>query len=697
WDFDSAGNPGGPGYWYSMNTVYPTQSSWNDFVPGDGYAYITVDHTSNNGDFQGMGFGVVPQGHRLEVRMKGALVTGFTGFIFTYMYPGDHEIDIELVPDDKAVAPDHDPHEWSDARFNTCLGPDWDSNFQPIVDAGGTWVSHYEDDTFHTYTIDWFFDRVVFYIDGVYQHTIDSWIMPYFDSEVIIGFRDLSWAGSPDWTGTRTMTVDWLNVQPIDDNTPVAAHDQYSVFEGSTLDVAVVQGVLANDTGSGLSTILVSDVAHGVLSLNSDGSFSYDPDPGFTGHDHFVYFADDGTTNGKSNAAVADIQVNDAGGNHAPAAVDDSYSTGVDQLLTVAAPGVLGNDSDQDEDVLSASLVSDVSDGVLSLAADGSFTYDPASGFEGTDSFTYAAHDGLVSDTASVFVTVSEGLAAHWRFDEGSGGTAYDSAGGNDGTLHGPTWVSGQIGHGLSFDGLDDYVEIGASDLDWSWTAAMWVNRSADRSASALMGSSAGALKLEQWPDTHQVGITAYADADYSFAYSTPIGEWVHLAFVCDGTKTLLYVNGAPSDSVTAAIAMPLGRIGNGVAYADPPAASLDEVRVYSRALGGSEVYALWEGATGVADASDDLAVSGHPRLLQNYPNPFNPTTVFSYVLRDECAVRLSVYTADGRRVATLVDEVQSPGSKSVTWEATDRPSGVYFYRLTVAGETLTGQAVLLK
>jgi hypothetical protein len=463
WDFDSAGNPGGPGYWYFMNTVYPAQSSWNDFVPGDGYAYITVDHTSSNGDFQGMGFGVVPQGHRLEVRMKGALVTGFTGFIFTYMYPGDHEIDIELVPDDKAVAPNHDPYEWSDARFNTCIGTDWDSNFQPIVDADGTPVSHYEDDTFHTYTIDWFSDRVVFYIDGVYQHTIDSWIIPYFDSEVIIGFRDLSWAGTPDWTGTRTMTVDWLNVQPIDDNTPVAAHDQYSVFVGATLDVAAAQGVLANDTGSGLSAILVSDVANGVLSLNPDGSFTYDPNPGFTGHDHFVYFADDGTTNGESNAAVADIQVNDPSGNSAPIAVDDSYSTGIDQLLTVAAPGVLGNDSDQDGDLLSALLVSDVSDGVLSLEADGSFTYDPAPGFEGTDIFTYAAHDGLVSDTASVLVIVSEGLVAHWRFDEGSGGTAYDSANGYDGTLYGPTWVAGQIGTGLQFDVAVDRGYVGES------------------------------------------------------------------------------------------------------------------------------------------------------------------------------------------------------------------------------------------
>jgi VCBS repeat-containing protein len=87
---------------------------------------------------------------------------------------------------------------------------------------------------------------------------------------------------------------------------------------------------------------------------------------------------------------------------------DDAYTTAEDTALTVAAPGVLGNDSDADGDTLSAELGSGPSHGVVSLNADGSFTYTPAANFNGSDSFTYRASDGtLASNLATVTVTVS--------------------------------------------------------------------------------------------------------------------------------------------------------------------------------------------------------------------------------------------------------------------------------------------------
>ena len=94
--------------------------------------------------------------------------------------------------------------------------------------------------------------------------------------------------------------------------------------------------------------------------------------------------------------------------NGIPVAADDSYSTGQDAALTVAAPGVLGNDVDGDGDTLTAVLDSDVSDGTLALSADGSFTYTPDTGFTGTDSFTYHANDGTDdSNVATVTITVN--------------------------------------------------------------------------------------------------------------------------------------------------------------------------------------------------------------------------------------------------------------------------------------------------
>ncbi len=79
---------------------------------------------------------------------------------------------------------------------------------------------------------------------------------------------------------------------------------------------------------------------------------------------------------------------------HAPVATDDSYTTPVDAALNISAPGVLANDTDADSDPLTAALVTDVSHGTLTLNANGSFNYTPASGYSGADSFTYKANDG---------------------------------------------------------------------------------------------------------------------------------------------------------------------------------------------------------------------------------------------------------------------------------------------------------------
>jgi N-acetylglucosamine-6-sulfatase len=94
--------------------------------------------------------------------------------------------------------------------------------------------------------------------------------------------------------------------------------------------------------------------------------------------------------------------------NRAPVAGDDAFATMQDTALSVAAPGVLANDSDADGNPLSASKLADPSHGSLTLNANGSFTYTPAAGFSGTDSFSYQASDGTAqSNTATVTITVT--------------------------------------------------------------------------------------------------------------------------------------------------------------------------------------------------------------------------------------------------------------------------------------------------
>lgn len=95
--------------------------------------------------------------------------------------------------------------------------------------------------------------------------------------------------------------------------------------------------------------------------------------------------------------------------NAPPVALDDSYSVKEATSLVVSEPGTLENDTDADNDPLSAIKVTDPAHGTLTLSSTGSFTYTPNPHFFGDDSFTYKASDGAAeSNTATVKITVTE-------------------------------------------------------------------------------------------------------------------------------------------------------------------------------------------------------------------------------------------------------------------------------------------------
>lgn len=84
-------------------------------------------------------------------------------------------------------------------------------------------------------------------------------------------------------------------------------------------------------------------------------------------------------------------------------------------------------------------------------------------------------------------------------------------------------------------------------------------------------------------------------------------------------------------------------------------------------------------------------------RLHQNHPNPFNPETVISYTLPEQTRVRLTVYDVLGREIAVLVDEIRDPGHHSVSWNARNVASGLYFSRLDAGGTPITRTMSLVK
>ena len=92
-----------------------------------------------------------------------------------------------------------------------------------------------------------------------------------------------------------------------------------------------------------------------------------------------------------------------------------------------------------------------------------------------------------------------------------------------------------------------------------------------------------------------------------------------------------------------------------------------------------------------------DGAVVEDFALEQNYPNPFNPETTIRFAVPKTAEVQLAVYNARGQEVARLVDGTMTAGTYLVDWNAADLASGVYFYTLRSAGQSLTRRMLLVK
>ena len=153
------------------------------------------------------------------------------------------------------------------------------------------------------------------------------------------------------------------------------------------------------------------------------------------------------------------------GADAAPTATDDTYSTVAGKALTVAAPGVLGNDGDPDAGTtLTAVKASDPQHGTLSLKADGSFTYTPAAGYVGSDSFTYEASDGTAQSaaaTATITVAAPVDLTDTTAADFQAGSVGSNLYVGED--ADGEVLLAPTVG-----------AEFGGASLPAGWSQTVW-------------------------------------------------------------------------------------------------------------------------------------------------------------------------------------------------------------------------------
>jgi len=205
-------------------------------------------------------------------------------------------------------------------------------------------------------------------------------------------------------------------------------------------------------------------------------------------------------------------------------------------------------------------------------------------------------------------------LAAHWKFDEGSGTTAHDATGnGNDGTFVGdPQWVPGKLGGALEFNG-DDYLNCGngpSLQIQDEITITFWFQVEAfSNSWEAFLAKSDSAYRASRSATTGNATHMGASGSSvgggngwFDAAIIVTDGQWHHWAGVYDGTEARIYIDGeldtaspgmgqinlSSSDLYIGENSGATGRFLHGL---------LDEVRIYSRALRDTEILGVMAGA----------------------------------------------------------------------------------------------------
>ncbi|MHC4735613.1 MAG: LamG domain-containing protein [Planctomycetota bacterium] len=209
-------------------------------------------------------------------------------------------------------------------------------------------------------------------------------------------------------------------------------------------------------------------------------------------------------------------------------------------------------------------------------------------------------------------------LVSWWKFDEGSGSVAYDSAGTNDGSIYGATWTTGQIDGALSFDGLNDYVDMADTVkhyLDTSYSVSVWIKTNTVSTSTSIVAyrhSTDGNPVLfasgQYYTDAHfAVRDNSHNLAKAIYANALTTNTWYHVAGVREGDTVYVYVNsvsGTPGSVTLGAITPDNLKIG-ALQWGGNPVSghfdgTIDDVMIFNRALSEEEIREIY--LTGIGD-----------------------------------------------------------------------------------------------
>ena len=385
-----------------------------------------------------------------------------------------------------------------------------------------------------------------------------------------------------------------------------------------------------------------------------------------------------------------------------PVTNDDFYNVKEDSMIAVAAPGIFDND-DLSADSLVLELVSQPTNGTVTLNEDGSFEYTPNLGFDGIDSFSY-----LIKTVPKQVLQVDTSQSA-LNFDMAIFiplfGTDFEDDTGR---------VGGEASFFLTEDGPSSFSEGHLYDLDlvivdslelefrYGLTNSTKLFVNADSAAFNLKMTErgepapvsngsftqmmnnvnvAGTAKLK---GTRTLGALV-PDDPQEFDTDTQADITMNVDLAPDSTLSISVPVLLEEEFELSVADVDLKVEGWLVAsgeYNPPLSSNIATVNITVEPIFRTDV---------------DREVPYQYALSQNYPNPFNPVTTIEYSIPTSEFVTLKVFDTLGREVANLVEGFQAPGIHEIQFNAGNLPSGMYVYRLTAQDYSEVKKLLLLK
>ncbi|MCK5148422.1 T9SS type A sorting domain-containing protein [bacterium] len=334
--------------------------------------------------------------------------------------------------------------------------------------------------------------------------------------------------------------------------------------------------------------------------------------------------------------------------------------------------------------------------------------------------------DFAFDQVPNVALDLDAGLVGFYDFEDAAdlGKDAGNAAA--DGVASGVVQVEGISGQAGYFDGSSE-IRVASDKADFSaeeLTISAWLNTNMDvQGYTSVLRHDGHFSALQFMPedsaDMYKAWSVPFIGGSYGGGVSyrnlkTSLFDstWHHYLATyknyADGSggSVTIYVDGEvvvrDDETFSGALGTASGKpfmIGRSENNNEGYTGSIDQVRVYNRALNAREIIEIYKVESGQIISGVE-STRNAPRsfaLEQNYPNPFNPTTSISYAIDKPAKVKVTVYNMLGEKVKTLVDNFQNASAYRVEFDARDMASGVYFCRLTVGDKNVTRKMLYLK